>query len=101
MKLDALFKLFDEARKLIAHQDFVVIGSLSILGLEGDFDIPDGMTLSIAVTCYTKSDPERILDVLGALGSPRSSSRAPMACSGSPRRNGSRSKLKRRRFRIF
>ena len=68
MKLDALFKLFDEARKLIAHQDFVVIGSLSILGLEGDFDIPDGMTLSIAVTCYTKSDPERILDVLGALG---------------------------------
>lgn len=33
MKLAALFDLFDEARKLIGHQDFVVIGSLSILGL--------------------------------------------------------------------
>ncbi len=68
MKLAALFDLFDEARKLIGHQDFVVIGSLSILGLEGDFNIPDGMTLSIDVDCYTKNDPELILDVLGALG---------------------------------
>lgn len=68
MNLAALFNLFNEARKLTGHQDFVVVGSLSILGLEGDFKIPEGMTLSIDVDCYTKSDPDRIFDVLSALG---------------------------------
>lgn len=68
MNLDALFDLFDEAQRLIGHQDFVVIGSLSILGLERDFDIPDDMTLSNDVDCYTKSDPPRIFDLQDALG---------------------------------
>ena len=68
MNLDALFGMFEEARRLSGHDDFVVIGSLSILGLAEHFDIPEGMTLSIDVDCYTKNDPERIFDVLPALG---------------------------------
>jgi hypothetical protein len=68
MNLDALFELFEEARALSGHTDYVVIGSLSILGLESNFDIPDAMTLSNDVDSYTKADPGRIFDVLGALG---------------------------------
>ena len=68
MNLDAMFHLFQEAQRLTSHPDFVVVGSLSILGLERDFEIPDDMTLSNDVDCYTKSDPPRIFDVQGALG---------------------------------
>jgi hypothetical protein len=68
MNLDALFDLFQRARKLCAHQDFVVIGSLSILGLAEHFDIPADMTLSNDVDCYTKNDPDRVFDLLAALG---------------------------------
>ncbi len=68
MNLDALFALFGEARRLSGHQDFVVIGSLSILGLEESFNIPDAMTLSNDVDCFTKADPGRIFDVVAELG---------------------------------
>ncbi|OOG39668.1 DUF6036 family nucleotidyltransferase [Polaromonas sp. A23] len=68
MNLDALFALFKEARVLSGHTDFVVIGSLSILGLEQSFEIPDAMTMSNDVDCYTKADPGRIFDVVDALG---------------------------------
>ncbi len=60
--------MFKEARVLSGHTDFVVIGSLSILGLEQSFDIPDSMTMSNDIDCYTQADPERILDLVGALG---------------------------------
>lgn len=53
---------------LCGHTDFVVIGSLSILGLERSFDIPDAMTLSNDIDCYTKTDPGRIFDLVEALG---------------------------------
>jgi hypothetical protein len=68
VKLGALFSVFEEARSLSGHADFVVIGSLSILGLEQSFEIPDSMTMSIDVDCYTKADPGRIFDVLKELG---------------------------------
>ena len=60
MNLDALFHLFREARTLSGHEDYVVIGSLSVLGLEESFDIPETMTMSNDVDCYTESDPQRI-----------------------------------------
>lgn len=68
MNLKALFDLFAEARVLSGHQDYVVIGSLSVLGLEDGLDIPEAMTMSIDVDCFTKSDPARIFDVVKALG---------------------------------
>lgn len=68
VNLDALFQILQEARKLSGHDDFVVIGSLSILGLEADFDVPKDMTMSNDVDCYTRDDPDRIFELVGALG---------------------------------
>lgn len=68
MNLEALFALLDEARRLSGHPDFVVIGSLSILGLEEHFRIPPDMTMSNDLDCYTRDDPRRIFDVLAELG---------------------------------
>ena len=68
VNLDALFQILEEARKLSGQNDFVVIGSLSILGLEADFDVPKDMTMSNDVDCYTRNDPDRIFELVGALG---------------------------------
>ena len=68
MNLGALCHILEEARKLSGLTDFVVIGSLSILGLEADFDVPKDMTMSNDVDCYTRDDPDRIFELLGALG---------------------------------
>lgn len=73
MNLQAMFDLLKEASQLSNHREFVVIGSLSILALEEHFEIPDDMTMSNDIDCYTKADPERIFDVVPLLGenSPR------------------------------
>jgi ribosomal protein L24E len=68
MTPDALFLLLAQARAEGGHAEFVVIGSLSVLGLHGLADIPPDMTLSIDVDAYTKADPPRIFDLLPALG---------------------------------
>lgn len=68
MRLASLFEMLQQAHALSGHRDFVVIGSLSILGLEDHFDIPDDMTMSNDVDCYTRDDPERIFELVGALG---------------------------------
>ena len=49
MKRDYLFKLFEQARRLTGHQDFVVIGSLSILGTQDEDELPPEMSMSIDV----------------------------------------------------
>ena len=66
--LDHLFTMFAAARDLTGHRDYVVIGSLSVLGLGDDSPIPSDMTISNDIDCYTKADPERIRDVQAALG---------------------------------
>ena len=68
MNLAALFTVFKEAKALSGHSDYVVIGSLSILGLQESFDIPDAMVMSIDVDCYTKAEPGRIFDIVKDLG---------------------------------
>lgn len=68
MKRAHLFKLFEAAHRLTSHKDYVVIGSLSILGTDDEGDIPADMSMSIDIDCYTKADPGRILDVKSALG---------------------------------
>ncbi len=68
MTLAQLFHLLGEARKLSNHDEFVVIGSLSVLGISEGSDIPDAMTMSQDVDCYTKVDPGRVFDLLQALG---------------------------------
>jgi hypothetical protein len=60
--------LFDEAKRLTNHTEFVVIGSLSILGVVGNAKIPARMLMSIDVDCYTRRDPARIFELRQALG---------------------------------
>lgn len=68
MNADALFALLVQARKLCGHSDYVVIGSLSVLGVEDVTAIPGDMTMSIDADCYTLADPERAWDLQQALG---------------------------------
>lgn len=68
MNLRTMFELLKEAGQLSGHKEFVVIGSLSILALEGSFDVPGDMTMSNDIDCYTKNDPGRIFDIVAALG---------------------------------
>jgi hypothetical protein len=68
MDLTQLQRLFDEARRLTKHSEFVVVGSLSILGVVQDGDIPARMLMSIDVDCYTRQDPGRIFELAQALG---------------------------------
>ena len=68
MELSDLQKLFDEALKLTNHSEFVVVGSLSILGVVQGRDIPARMLMSINVDCFTRQDPPRIFELNEALG---------------------------------
>lgn len=68
MRRSQVLIALQEAQRLIGHTDFVVIGSLSILGLDEGDGIPDDMSMSIDIDCYTRADPPRIYDVQAALG---------------------------------
>lgn len=63
-----LFTLFEQAHGLTGHREFVVIGSLTILGTDDEGNIPAEMSMSIDIDCYTKADPGRINDLRAALG---------------------------------
>jgi hypothetical protein len=68
MELRDLKELFAEAKKLTNHSEFVVVGSLSILGVVQGSEVPARMLMSIDVDCYTRQDPERIYELKEALG---------------------------------
>lgn len=68
MNQDALFALLTQARKLCGHSDYVIVGSLSVLGLAQVTAIPGDMTMSIDVDGYTLADPGRVFDLGPALG---------------------------------
>lgn len=68
MTLDQLFLLAGEARRRIGHTEYVVVGSLSVLGLAAHTTVPDEMAMSNDVDCYSKSDPERVLALTQELG---------------------------------
>lgn len=63
-----LFTLFEQAHRLTGHRDFVVIGSLSILGTDDEDGVPAEMSMSIDIDCYTRADPGRVNDLRAALG---------------------------------
>lgn len=73
MNLKAVFDLLKEAGRLSGHSEFVIIGSLSVLALEEDYEVPPDMTMSNDIDCYTRADPGRIFDLVPLLGenSPR------------------------------
>ena len=68
MNADGLFALLEAARQRCGHRDYVVIGSLSVLGLEEHAPLPSDMTLSIDVDCYSRDDPPRVFDLKSELG---------------------------------
>lgn len=68
MNADALFALLSQARKACGHAEYVVIGSVSILGVSEATAIPADMTVSIDVDCYTRADPDRIFELKPLLG---------------------------------
>ena len=68
MKRDNLFKLFHEAHRITGHKDYVVVDSLSILGIQDEDGLPAEMSMSNDIDAYTKADPDRIYDVNVALG---------------------------------
>ena len=68
MNLDQVVVALQRARELSGHSDYVVIGSLSVLGVVGGVRIPEEMSMSIDIDCYTKADPGRIFDLGPVLG---------------------------------
>jgi hypothetical protein len=69
MDLIHLQALFIEAKKLTKHKEFVVVGSLCVLGIvQRSAEIPARMLMSIDVDCYTKTDPGRIFELKEKLG---------------------------------
>lgn len=68
MTLQDLFVLAKRAFHLAGHREYVIVGSLSVLGISEDNDVPEEMSISNDIDCYTKDDPERIRDLVDALG---------------------------------
>jgi hypothetical protein len=68
VNLDALFSLLKAAHALCGHREYVLVGSLSVLGMAEVAGIPADMTMSIDADCFTPADPARVFDLKGALG---------------------------------
>lgn len=68
MNCDTLVQLLVAAHRVCGHRDYVVIGSLSVLGMAQVEAIPLDMTLSIDADCYTLADPPRVFDLCTELG---------------------------------
>lgn len=68
MDLKNLETLFEEARTLTGLTEYVVVGSLSILGILQAGNVPPRMLMSIDVDCYTRQDPQRAFELGKILG---------------------------------
>ena len=68
MNIAMLWTLLQAAHAACGHREYVVVGSLSILGMEQVAAIPPDMTMSIDADCYTLADPPRIFDLQSSLG---------------------------------
>ncbi len=67
-RLDLLFSALTQAKQLIGHREYVIVGSLSALALEDSGRLPPEMAMSNDFDMYTRTDPGRIHDVALALG---------------------------------
>lgn len=68
MNASALFDLLAAAHAECGHVDYVVVGSVSVLGMSEVTAIPADMTISIDADCYTLADPPRVFDLQASLG---------------------------------
>lgn len=68
MNVATLMQLLVAAHQLCGHRDYVVVGSVSVLGMAQVEAIPLEMTLSVDADCYTLADPPRVFDLSAELG---------------------------------
>lgn len=66
MNRDHIQRLLGEAAKLTNHRDYVIIGSLAVLGAVAN--PPETMVFSIDVDLYPKDDPGRTAEIASRLG---------------------------------
>ena len=66
MRREDLRLLFARARDLCGETDYVVLGSLAVLGHAGE--VPPRMAASLDVDAFSKGDPGRIFELASALG---------------------------------
>lgn len=66
MNRDDIKRLLDEAMEITNHRDYVIIGSLSVLGAVAH--PPISMTGSIDIDLYPKNDPGRTFEIADKLG---------------------------------
>ena len=66
MNRNDIDRLLAEARRITNHPDFVIIGSLSVLGAVAN--PPVSMIGSIDIDLYPKNDPGRASEIAKALG---------------------------------
>ena len=66
MRREDLRRLFARARDLCGETEYVVFGSLAVLGHSGR--VPPRMAASLDVDAFSKRDPDRIFDLARALG---------------------------------
>jgi hypothetical protein len=66
MRREDLRLLFARARDLCGETDYVVLGSLAVLGCTSE--VPPRMAASIDVDAFCKNDPARVFDLAPALG---------------------------------
>ena len=66
MNLEQINRLLTEAMQLTHHRDFVIIGSLSVLGSMRT--LPERMTMSTDVDLYPKNDPGRAGEIASKFG---------------------------------
>lgn len=68
MNAPALFDLLAAAKAECGHTEYVLVGSVSVLGMSDVSAIPAGMTMSIDADCYTLTEPPRVFDLQAKLG---------------------------------
>lgn len=66
MNLNHIHHVLTEAKKITNHTDYVIIGSLTALGL--NIAPPDEMVRSIDVDMYPKDDPGRAGEIAAIIG---------------------------------
>ena len=68
MNIQQLDKLFTAVSAKHPVKTFVVIGSLTVLGLINERQIPDSMIVSAEVDAYPESDPDRAFEIADDFG---------------------------------
>ena len=66
MRRQDLARLFGRARELCSASEYVVLGSLSVLGWADR--VPSRMAASLDVDAFVRSDPDRVFDLVRDLG---------------------------------